>query len=304
MTLADRVRRDARRAQGRVRGKLVWEADRFVGRHISAFERLGRLTPIAASQVEPRLLFDTSDREMGPHIWTDAGYEEADLAWILEHLGHPQQGRTVVEVGGNVGTTTVPLLVRFGAQHVETFEPASGNIKLLRCNLILNDLEDRVVVHPLAVSDRNGSVTLELCDWNTGDHRIQALDSAWEVFNESAWATTVVDARRLEEALSANPSDVGLVWVDTQGHESHVLAGASTLLDRGIPWVIEYWPYGLTRAGGLDRLHATIAEHFSVAVDVRASRVRGTVVRMAPERIPELGAELGTGYTDLILLEA
>ena len=301
MNLGERTSRSARRVQDRVRRKLVWEADRFVDRHIGEYERLARLTPIAASRVEPRMLFATSDREIGPHVWREAGYEEADLAWVLEHLGHPQRGRTVVEVGGNVGTTTIPLLARFGAGRVEVFEPAPANLRLLRCNLVLNDLDDRVVLHQLAVSDRNGSVTLELCEENSGDHRVQAVDRAWEVLGESVRATTEVGARRLEEALASDPAEVGLVWVDTQGHEGHVLAGASTLLGRGIPWVVEYWPYGLTRAGGLDLLHALVAEHFEVVVDVRASRERGSVVKVPTDRLAELGAGLGTGYTDLIL---
>ena len=286
-----------------MRRKLVWEADRFVDRHIDGYERLARLTPIAASRVEPQMLFATSDREIGPHVWRDASYEEADLAWVLKHLGHPQRGRTVVEVGGNVGTTTIPLLVGFGAHRVEVFEPSPANLRLLRCNLVLNDLEDLVVVHQLAVSDRNGSVNLELCAENSGDHRVQAVDTTWEVLGESTRATTVVGTRRLEDALTSDPAEVGLVWVDTQGHEGHVLAGASTLLGRGIPWVIEYWPYGLTRAGGLELLHAMVDEHFVVVVDVRASREQGSVVRMPAGGLAKLGAGLGTGYTDLILLE-
>ena len=32
---------------------------------------------------------------------------------------------------------------------------------------------------------------------------------------------------------------VGLVWIDTEGHEGHVLAGAASLVDRGVPIVLE-----------------------------------------------------------------
>lgn len=282
----------------------MWEGDRVLARHVSDMDRLRRLTPIAASRDGPRLLFDTTDREMGPHIWASGTYEEADLVWILDRLGQPQRGRTVIEVGGNVGTTSIPLLGRFGAARVETFEPGPDNLRLLRCNLILNDLEDRAVVHPAAVSDRDGTATLELCDWNSGDHRIAAVDRTWELLSESNRVTTSVDVCRLDDGLVSDPADVGLVWVDTQGHEAQVLAGASRLLGRGIPWVIEYWPYGLARAGGADRLHALVAEHFAVVVDVRRSRDEGTEVRVAPDRLAQLGRELATGYTDLILLEA
>ena len=43
-----------------------------------------------------------------------------------------------------------------------------------------------------------------------------------------------------------------LIWVDTQGHEGHVLTGLGELLGRvERPFVVcEFWPYGLERAGG------------------------------------------------------
>jgi FkbM family methyltransferase len=304
MTLGARFGGLARHGRARVRRKLVWEADRALTRYVTELDRLRRLTPIAASRAGPRLLFDTRDQEMGPHIWAHGGYDEADLAWILDRLGQPQRGRTVVEVGGNVGTTAIPLLHRFGAAQVEIFEPGPDNVRLLRCNLILNDLEDRAVVHPAAVSDRTGTATLELCDWNSGDHRIAAVDRSWEVLGESTRATVSVDVGRLDDLLVSDPADVGLVWVDTQGHEAHVLAGASRLLGRGIPWVIEYWPYGLARAGATDRLHAVVAGQFAAVIDVRRSRETGVEVRVEPDQLAQLGRRLGTGYTDLILLEA
>jgi FkbM family methyltransferase len=291
----------ARHHLDRARGRLIAEADRRLRAHIGDYERLGRLTPIGASRGAPRLLFDTSDVEIGPRVWREAGYEEDAMAWILDHLGHPQRGRTVVDVGANIGTTTVPMLTRFGAAYVEAFEPAPDNARLLRCNLILNDLEDRVTFHPVAVSDAAASVTLELCAWNTGDHRVQAVDTGWELYGESDRRSVRVEAVRLDDHLRSQPGDVALVWVDTQGHEAHVLAGASKLLG-AVPWVIEYWPYGLTRAAGLDRLHRLVAERFSTAVDVRRSQEREEPVIMDPADIPRVGAELGSGYTDFILL--
>ena len=42
-----------------------------------------------------------------------------------------------------------------------------------------------------------------------------------------------------------------LTWMDTQGHEGHILAGGAELLCRRAPaLVMEFWPYGLERAGG------------------------------------------------------
>lgn len=282
--------------------RIMDEAARLVNHHTDPLDRLAALTPLAANAGEPRYLFSTADREMGPQIYRNAGYDAEEIEWTLDYLGHPQRGGQVVEVGANVGTTTIPLLTRYGAAAIEAFEPTPMNFKLLRCNLILNDLEDRATVHQFAISDEDAELTLELCEWNCGDSRVVAVDSTWEEMWESERATVRVAGRCLDHVL-ARPEEVSLFWVDTQGHEARVLGGASGVLgDSGAPWVIEYWPYGLTRAGGLERLHRLIAEHFTAAVDVRRSMERGRPVVLGPDGVAGMAERPGVWYTDLILL--
>jgi hypothetical protein len=43
--------------------------------------------------------------------------------------------------------------------------------------------------------------------------------------------------------------DIAIVWIDVQGYEGYVFAGARTLLATGVPVVSEIWPYGIRRAG-------------------------------------------------------
>lgn len=262
---------------------------------------LRSLTDIASTRGRPRYLVPTSDREMAPALYRDAEYEGAHLRWVLDHLGHPQAGRTLVDIGANLGTTTIPALVEHGAAAAIAFEPAPVNFDLLRCNLILNGVEDRVDARRIAISDRRSVVELELCSWNSGDNRVRFGDvDALELLQESAWTTVSVEAHPLDDVLEA--TDVGLVWVDTQGHEAHVLGGAERLLARRVPWVIEYWPYGLNRVGGLARLHEAIDRHFTSVVDVRRSLELGASIEHRPADVPAIGAALGEWYTDLVLV--
>jgi hypothetical protein len=127
----------------RARQRAIGEAGKLWTRHHPPFERLAGLTSIGASPGAPTYLFSTKDAVISPEVFERSGYEEDELRWVLDHLGHPQRGRTVVEVGANIGTTTVPLLVRYGAARVEAFEPDEMNFDLLRCNLILNHVDER-----------------------------------------------------------------------------------------------------------------------------------------------------------------
>lgn len=93
------------------------------------------------------------------------------------------------------------------------------------------------------------------------------------------------------ECIQEIPLDlgrVGLVGMDIQGHEGHMLAGAYSLTERTIPVDLEYWPYGLRRSDGLTLLHELIARHYSEFIDVRASMHSGRTVAFPAEEIGQL----------------
>lgn len=283
--------------------RVIGEAGKLWARHHGPFERLADLTSIAASPSQPTYLFSTKDQAISPSVFAHSGYEEDQLRWVLDYLGQPQKERTVVEVGANIGTTTIPLLVRYGAARVEAFEPEPFNYDLLRCNLILNHVDARAVTHQLAISDANGEVMFELCGINFGDHRVRVADDAGVArHGEGDRSTITVAARRLDDAVTTPTDEIGLVWVDAQGHEAHILDGGGHLLALGIPWAIEYWPYGLSRQGGLTRLNHAIAQRFTHVVDVRQSMRDGRAVQVETTGLDRLAAAMGEDYTDLILI--
>jgi FkbM family methyltransferase len=251
-------------------------------------------------------LFRTADQWIGPSVWQHSSWDEAELAWALSHLGDPQKLGTVLDIGANIGTSTISFVMRHAARRVIAFEPEDLNFRLLRCNLILNGLEDYVDPRELAVSDTDGELELSLAPVNFGDHRVTSRRPA---STEDRDGLTPVRGERLDSALTDEEiADVSLVWVDTQGHEAAVLAGATKLLCRPIPWVIEYWPLRLREADGLECLHDLVAENFSEVVDVRASLRAGQPVSLPAGRLPELAADLPGSesdlehFTDLILV--
>lgn len=250
---------------------------------------------------------------VGKVTFLEGGFEqrvmEGAIALLAERLGRaPLAGRTFVDVGANIGTSTIPALTAFGARRALAVEPAPGNCRLLRANLAANDLAGRATVVQVALSAGAGDLELEAGPDNSGDYRIR-LSSDPGSIGESRWATQWVAATTFDDVCVQHGvalDDVGLVWMDTQGHEAHVLDGAASLLDRDIPVVAEYWPYGLRRAGTLDRFHAIVAEHYHQVVDVRASTDSGRVVELPASSVATLAGRYDAAhhweYTDLALL--
>jgi FkbM family methyltransferase len=267
---------------------------------------LSALTPIAASPGDPIYLFSTRDREIGWSTYRNDGFDEHKSEWVVNRLSGRQKGRTVLDVGANIGTVAIPMVTRYGAARAVALEPEPLNFRLLRCNVLLNGLEDRILCLPVAASDKEQLVDFELSESNYGDHRVRvAGTSEADHMSESQRSVISVNAMPLQRALegaNVDRSEIALVWVDTQGYEGQVLAGAADLRDT--PFVVEYWPYGLRRCNGLDLFHEHVAKSFSRAIDITRSIEAGRDVSYSARDLARLCSSLVAprAHTDLLLL--
>ncbi|HEX4008899.1 MAG TPA: FkbM family methyltransferase [Solirubrobacteraceae bacterium] len=292
------VLRHARRyVQGDRTARRAQERDWF-------FRAAARFTPVLAVDSElGRILVSSNDDAVGRATFIHGGYDYETISTIIALLeravpGWPHGG-VILEVGANIGTTTLML-----ARHADViaFEPVPGNLEILRCNVVANQIDDRVTVRGVAVSDVAGFVTMELSGANSGDHRVRLTDRNGSL-EEADRDTIRVPTIRLDDDIGDQP--VALVWIDAQGHEAQILAGASRLLASGTPIVIEYWPYGLRRADGLERLEALVAENFTTVIDTsRAPGDDGHILEPGAlstlrDRYPQ-----PSDYTDLLLVSA
>lgn len=274
------------------------------------------VTPLVAVDSHGmRYLIDTADR--GPitlRIFAEGTYEEPLMDRTLRLLSDlrgeqdPLAGRVFVDVGANIGTATLVALKRFHAGRALALEPHPDNFRLLRMNLIANDVDAQVVPVQVAVSDAPGELELEIATHNIGDHRIRTgAEGGAGAIGEADRTVIRVPAVTLDTAVAQAQLDVGaigLVWIDVQGHEPHCLEGATTLIQAGIPIVIEYWPYGLARAGGLEALHALLAARFTEVWNLGEEGVQEPPARVAPGEVPTLAPRYPSedDSTNLLLL--
>jgi FkbM family methyltransferase len=284
------------------------------------FRLARRYTPlIGVNAREMRCIVSTRESAgVGLFTFVHRGFEEDVMSRTFGELGKRRglaslRGVTVLEVGANIGTETVAMLVRHGAARVVAVEPDVENARLLRANLALNGVEDRAEVHELALSDVDETLLLERSAANWGDHRIRVTNPEGPALADEESRTTVaVQARRLDTLVEDGTIDldaVQLVWMDVQGHEGHMLAGAERLAAAGIPVVTEYWPYGLARSGGLDRFHSLVAQRYKSVVDIKGAADEppeilpaARVAELAP-RYPPTHPVVGfAAHTNLLLL--
>ena len=228
-----------------------------------------------------------------------AGLERA--VQLLTELGLPTGGTTLVDVGANIGTTTVAGLLRHGFSRAVSIEPDPHNLRLLRANVALNDLEGRVEVVAAAASDRRGRLPFA-----RGEQRGRALDGtgALLVGEIGDHGVLDVDVTTIDEALAeraVDPSAVGLLWLDVQGHEWKALAGAGALLVRRVPVVTAFRPELL---GADVAALATLADRgYGAFVDLREPNVYGREWACRQRRLADLASFVPRGTsTDLLLV--
>lgn len=153
-----------------------------------------------------------------------------------------QSGATVLDIGAHIGYFTLLFARRVGpAGHVYAFEPEPHNYKLLVRNVGENGYGNVTCVQA-AAHTANGSVTLYLANDNAADHRVAPGEDDRETIN--------VRALRVDDYLS-NVAHIDFIKIDVKGAELSVLQGMNDLLERSprIEMLIEYWPFGLRRAG-------------------------------------------------------
>lgn len=158
-----------------------------------------------------------------------------------------QTGGTYIDVGANIGMTTIPVAQNPNVQ-CTAIEPHPSNFKYLSKNVGANCKHQNVELHQLAAFTERKKLKFELSQDNAGDHRIR-LSSGVGRFNEQERETIEVDAAPLDEIV--NPKQIPIaIKIDTQGAEPYVLSGGTKLLANANLLIMEVWPYGIDRMGG------------------------------------------------------
>jgi FkbM family methyltransferase len=282
------------------------------------FRLARRFTPTLAAPVQDGVLFvSTDDIVVGRSLFVHGGQQAdaaADAVRLLsapEGLGVRVPGATMVEIGANIGSTSLSALKRYGVDHVIAFEPFPWNAALLRQNMLVNGLLDQVSIHEMALSDRDGTMPLLVSAENSGDHRLVSAPDGRTAgaFGEATWESLEVPVRSWDSLVSDGSLElesVSFVWMDVQGHEGQVLAGAKTLVGSAVPVVTEFWPYGLRRAGGLDLLEGIVEEHYAGFVDLHSLEADRALTVHPAVAIRELAGRYDSpeAHTDLVLIPA
>lgn len=152
---------------------------------------------------------------------------EQELIERIRH--HLQKDDVIYDVGANIGLISIltAQAPEGTACRVFSFEPEPKNFEQLKKNVTLNQLEERVSTHQLALAGSTGEVDLHVRG-SAGEGRHSIASKKGSTDTISVGAMTMAD-------FADRNSYPNLVKIDVEGAEGQVLAGMLQLLEHHSP---------------------------------------------------------------------
>ena len=169
----------------------------------------------------------------GVYLANNGNYEVGETLFCERCL---RPGMTAFDVGANIGLYTLLFSRQVGADGlVHAFEPDGENLRRLRTNIALNEIENVCVV-PAAVFARPGTVTLNVFPASLNAWHSLGRPTLPDPFHPGRTtapiAERLVEATTLDEHCDRHAVDrIDLLKIDVEGAELDVIRGGAALLD-------------------------------------------------------------------------
>lgn len=152
-------------------------------------------------------------------IWEPNVYEQ------LKRFAIPKS--TVIDVGGHMGTHTLPLSRFVGYEGVvHVFEPQAKLFSELLINMHINDCSN---IHFYRKALGNKRQAAEMSPFNAANEG-------------NAWIDSGGDKVQMEKLDDLNVTNVSLIKIDVEGYEDKVIEGAiKTITEQNPVLIVEIW---------------------------------------------------------------
>jgi len=195
--------------------------------------------------VEITYRLDRGDIQSIREVWIDEAYDPP----------FPLEPNYVVDLGANIGLTTLWLSRRYRAARFIAVEPSAGNARLARINFERNQVAADLI--EAAIGPRDGSVRFE----GSRDSNRGRLGSTGDEVSMVSMSTLL---RRIPEG-----TNIDLMKMDIEGGEQELLTGDVAWLVRVRSIIAEFHPEVVDYPGLIKRLERAGFRYLSPALTGR-----------------------------------
>ncbi len=161
-----------------------------------------------------------------------------------------------LDLGANIGTTGIYFLKKLTPNlKLLAFEPDAENFKLLRVNLILNDIEEKATAENFGLGLEESEETMYRNPTNPGGNSILGDK------NSPSEIIKIISLDKYFEEKNLAAEDIRYIWIDTEGFEPQVLIGAQNILRKNpAPIFMEFNPHVYKKSGFFEKWMSLLSE--------------------------------------------
>jgi len=143
-------------------------------------------------------------------------------------MNNAKENYVFLDVGAHIGIYTIRLARKVA--RVIALEPELRNFYFLAKNIVINNVDNKVIALPIAASDKDGYASLCIKE-SSAEHSLE--DSS------NCIRKVKVITMRIDSLLKIlNIDGVDIMKIDVEGHEDKVVNGMSNLLNRNPPRIL------------------------------------------------------------------
>ncbi|RCW82310.1 FkbM family methyltransferase [Phyllobacterium bourgognense] len=231
-----KIRRNLRNVRNNLARKLF---DTRYGRNLLINSLGPRVQTMTLDCGDHIMSFSPGDY-IGKKIFRKGHYEREHvdrLLGILKERRMLQEGTTLLELGGNIGTQTIYFALSGQFARIVSVEPDPRNFDLLRINVTQNGLDDCVSLVNCAAGENQGKIDFFQHQSNHGKSSASRQNAS-----DRKIVVPVKPVGSILAETGTNPDDIGLIWMDIEGYEPLACHSMQALFARRIPLYMEFSP--------------------------------------------------------------
>ena len=164
-------------------------------------------------------------------------YKEPEtISWMDNFQPHNSKKIVFWDIGANIGLYSVYSAVKFKDIDIISFEPSTSNTRTLSRNISINNLENKISIFPLALSDKENIIShfneTKFSEGSSISNFNSNIDSSGEIVRENQIVNkynlfgTSIDNLIMNNILKVP----NYIKIDVDGIEHLILTGAKNLL--------------------------------------------------------------------------
>lgn len=136
-----------------------------------------------------------------------------------------KENATILDIGANIGSHSIYWAIERNATKVYSFEPLPSTFEILKKNIELNKLEDKIIPYNFGLSDKKSKAMLQ-----TYDHT--NIGSASFIKDKNGiFELKTLDSLKIKDKID-------LIKIDVEGAEVEVLQGAKKTILKNKPTIV------------------------------------------------------------------